>query len=222
MFTLSPGDALLRPQTLKTLPFTLNRLTISLQPSLEKFESQLLQLINADCQNTVRPSFHHPNLIVYADGHIRDGDIGNYFSWNTENHVSFSFKSIFSCRALQFEHSNCFCTPPMKTRKKMLPDILWSVILNYTHKAYAFSSSDLLVPLNAQYTRCLRVKNKSPYGFFLWRRMYDAYIQSRYPDIILLAVHQSAHIKDDQDGLDVPLPRLFSPAYFPLSLFPFL
>uniref|UniRef100_A0A3B4G272 Nephrocystin 4 n=1 Tax=Pundamilia nyererei TaxID=303518 RepID=A0A3B4G272_9CICH len=42
------GDALLKPQTLKTLPFTLNRLTISLQPSLEKFESQLLQLINAD------------------------------------------------------------------------------------------------------------------------------------------------------------------------------
>uniref|UniRef100_A0A672GQF0 Uncharacterized protein n=1 Tax=Salarias fasciatus TaxID=181472 RepID=A0A672GQF0_SALFA len=42
------GDALLRPQLLKMLPFTLNRLTISLQPSLEKFESQLLQLINAD------------------------------------------------------------------------------------------------------------------------------------------------------------------------------
>ncbi|XP_034393540.1 nephrocystin-4 isoform X3 [Cyclopterus lumpus] len=47
------GDALLRPQLLKTLPFTLNRLTISLQPSLEKFESQLLQLINADCHNTL-------------------------------------------------------------------------------------------------------------------------------------------------------------------------
>uniref|UniRef100_A0A8C4E689 Nephrocystin-4 n=1 Tax=Dicentrarchus labrax TaxID=13489 RepID=A0A8C4E689_DICLA len=46
------GDALLRPQLLKMLPFTLNRLTISLQPSLEKFESQLLQLINADCHNT--------------------------------------------------------------------------------------------------------------------------------------------------------------------------
>ncbi|XP_034446098.1 nephrocystin-4 isoform X1 [Hippoglossus hippoglossus] len=49
------GDALLRPQLLKTLPFTLNRLTISLQPSLEKFESQLLQLINADCHNTKQP-----------------------------------------------------------------------------------------------------------------------------------------------------------------------
>ncbi|KAK1899090.1 Nephrocystin-4 [Dissostichus eleginoides] len=46
------GDALLRPQLLKMLPFTLNKLTISLQPSLEKFESQLLQLINADCHNT--------------------------------------------------------------------------------------------------------------------------------------------------------------------------
>ncbi|KAI3357106.1 hypothetical protein L3Q82_015577 [Scortum barcoo] len=49
------GDALLRPQLLKMLPFTLNRLTISLQPSLEKFESQLLQLINADCHNTKQP-----------------------------------------------------------------------------------------------------------------------------------------------------------------------
>ncbi|XP_037629345.1 nephrocystin-4 [Sebastes umbrosus] len=49
------GDALLRPQLLKMLPFTLNRLTISLQPSLEKFESQLLQLINADCHYTKHP-----------------------------------------------------------------------------------------------------------------------------------------------------------------------
>ncbi|KAJ4934891.1 hypothetical protein JOQ06_007672 [Pogonophryne albipinna] len=54
----SKRDALLRPQLLKMLPFTLNKLTISLQPSLEKFESQLLQLINADCHNTVRPSQH--------------------------------------------------------------------------------------------------------------------------------------------------------------------
>ncbi|XP_010780486.1 nephrocystin-4-like [Notothenia coriiceps] len=50
--TSPTGDALLRPQLLKMLPFTLNKLTISLQPSLEKFESQLLQLINADCHNT--------------------------------------------------------------------------------------------------------------------------------------------------------------------------
>ncbi|XP_022621655.1 nephrocystin-4 [Seriola dumerili] len=49
------GDALLRPQLLKMLPFTLNRLTVSLQPSLEKFESQLLALINADCHNTKQP-----------------------------------------------------------------------------------------------------------------------------------------------------------------------
>ncbi|KAM7404388.1 hypothetical protein PAMP_011736 [Pampus punctatissimus] len=49
------GDALLRPQLLKMLPFTLNKLTISLQPSLERFESQLLQLINADCHNTKQP-----------------------------------------------------------------------------------------------------------------------------------------------------------------------
>lgn len=51
------GDALLKPQLLKMLPFTLSRLTITLQPSLEMFESQLLRLINADYHNTVRPSF---------------------------------------------------------------------------------------------------------------------------------------------------------------------
>ncbi|KAM4737861.1 nephrocystin-4 isoform 2-T2 [Anableps anableps] len=49
------GDALLRPQLLKMMPFTLDKLTISLQPSVEKFESLLLQLINADCQNTKQP-----------------------------------------------------------------------------------------------------------------------------------------------------------------------
>lgn len=63
MFILSPGDALLRPQLLKMLPFSLNRLTINLQPSLEKFESQLLQLINADCHNTVRPDFHNTHSL---------------------------------------------------------------------------------------------------------------------------------------------------------------
>uniref|UniRef100_A0A7N8XZ77 Nephronophthisis 4 n=1 Tax=Mastacembelus armatus TaxID=205130 RepID=A0A7N8XZ77_9TELE len=51
--TASPtGDVLLRPQLLKMFPFTLNRLTVTLQPSLERFESQLLQLISADCHNT--------------------------------------------------------------------------------------------------------------------------------------------------------------------------
>ncbi|XP_059189932.1 nephrocystin-4 [Centropristis striata] len=58
------GDALLRPQLLKMLPFTLNRLTISLQPSLEKFESQLLQLINADCHNTKQPGPEGPQRTV--------------------------------------------------------------------------------------------------------------------------------------------------------------
>ncbi|XP_041859708.1 nephrocystin-4 isoform X2 [Melanotaenia boesemani] len=54
--TASPtGDALLRPQLLNMMPFTLSRLTISLQPSLEKFESLLLQLISADCHNTKQP-----------------------------------------------------------------------------------------------------------------------------------------------------------------------
>ncbi|KAF7645411.1 hypothetical protein LDENG_00204890, partial [Lucifuga dentata] len=46
------GDALLRPQLLKMLPYSLSRLSVSLQPSLEKFENHLLQLINDDCHNT--------------------------------------------------------------------------------------------------------------------------------------------------------------------------
>ncbi|XP_077469932.1 nephrocystin-4 [Stigmatopora argus] len=50
------GDWLLKPVLLKMLPFTLSRLTICLQPSLKVFESQLLQLINADCQNTQQPN----------------------------------------------------------------------------------------------------------------------------------------------------------------------
>ncbi|KAK9515632.1 hypothetical protein VZT92_026260 [Zoarces viviparus] len=54
------GDALLRPQLLKMLPFTLTRLTVSLQPSLEKFESQLLQQVNADCHNTKQPGPEGP------------------------------------------------------------------------------------------------------------------------------------------------------------------
>ena len=67
---LSPGDALLRPQLLKMLPFTLSRLTITLQPSLEKFESQLLQLINADCQNTVRPGFCNVRTHTHTDSMV--------------------------------------------------------------------------------------------------------------------------------------------------------
>ncbi|XP_054625915.1 nephrocystin-4-like isoform X3 [Dunckerocampus dactyliophorus] len=50
------GDALLKPVLLRMLPFTLHRLTVCLQPSLEAFESQLLELINADCQNTKQSS----------------------------------------------------------------------------------------------------------------------------------------------------------------------
>ncbi|XP_068161997.1 LOW QUALITY PROTEIN: nephrocystin-4 [Antennarius striatus] len=46
------GDALVRPQLLRMTPFTLKGLTISLQPSLEAFESQLHQLVNTDCHNT--------------------------------------------------------------------------------------------------------------------------------------------------------------------------
>nr|XP_057939815.1 nephrocystin-4 isoform X2 [Doryrhamphus excisus] len=50
------GDALLKPVLLKMLTYTLHRLTVCLQPSLKAFESQLLELINADCQNTKQPS----------------------------------------------------------------------------------------------------------------------------------------------------------------------
>ncbi|CAL8252451.1 unnamed protein product [Arctogadus glacialis] len=47
------GDALLRPKLLKRTPYCLSRLTVSLQPSLDRFESQLLQLVSADWDATV-------------------------------------------------------------------------------------------------------------------------------------------------------------------------
>ena len=50
----------MRPQLLETLSYTLDRLTVSLQPSLETFEGQLLQLVNDDCHNTVRLCSHRP------------------------------------------------------------------------------------------------------------------------------------------------------------------
>ncbi|XP_034151686.1 nephrocystin-4 isoform X2 [Esox lucius] len=46
------GDSLFKPHMVKSLTCFLDRLSISLHPSLEKFESQLLQLINMDCHNT--------------------------------------------------------------------------------------------------------------------------------------------------------------------------
>ncbi|KAM9350369.1 nephrocystin-4 [Symphorus nematophorus] len=68
------GDALLRPQLLKMLPFTLSRLTISLQPSLETFESQLLQLINADCHNTKQPGPEGaPTTVVIQERRLHVG-----------------------------------------------------------------------------------------------------------------------------------------------------
>lgn len=72
-FSLSTGDALLKPLLLKMLPFTLSRLTICLQPSLEAFDSQLLQLINADCQNTVKP-FRRDTLGLYPPFACHIGD----------------------------------------------------------------------------------------------------------------------------------------------------
>ncbi|XP_077405435.1 nephrocystin-4 isoform X2 [Vanacampus margaritifer] len=70
----STGDALLKPMLLKKLPFTLSRLTICLQPSLEAFESQLLQLINADCQNTQQPSQEcSPKTVVIQERRLHVG-----------------------------------------------------------------------------------------------------------------------------------------------------
>ncbi|CAL8368982.1 unnamed protein product [Lota lota] len=46
------GDALLRPKLLKRTPYCLSRLTVSLQPSLDHFESQLVQLVSADWDAT--------------------------------------------------------------------------------------------------------------------------------------------------------------------------
>ncbi|XP_016891783.1 nephrocystin-4 isoform X2 [Cynoglossus semilaevis] len=68
------GDSLLRPQLLKMLPFSLSRLTISLQPSLEKFESQLLQLISADCHNTKQlGSDGAPKTVVIQERRLHVG-----------------------------------------------------------------------------------------------------------------------------------------------------
>ena len=53
------GDSLLKPHTLEMVSCSLDRLTISLHPSLDKFETQLLHLINADCNNMVRHSIIH-------------------------------------------------------------------------------------------------------------------------------------------------------------------
>ncbi|CDQ81153.1 unnamed protein product, partial [Oncorhynchus mykiss] len=51
--TPSPtGDSLLKPHMVKSLTCFLDRLSISLHPSLEKFESQLLQHVSTDCHNT--------------------------------------------------------------------------------------------------------------------------------------------------------------------------
>ncbi|KAL1021085.1 hypothetical protein UPYG_G00008570 [Umbra pygmaea] len=46
------GDSLLKPKMVKNITCVLDRLSIALHPSLEKFETQLLQLINTDCSNT--------------------------------------------------------------------------------------------------------------------------------------------------------------------------
>ncbi|XP_077371018.1 nephrocystin-4 isoform X2 [Festucalex cinctus] len=70
----STGDALLKPMLLKMLPFTLSRLTICLQPSLEAFECQLLRLINADCQNTQQPSQESfPKTVVIQERRLHVG-----------------------------------------------------------------------------------------------------------------------------------------------------
>ncbi|KAK7883996.1 hypothetical protein WMY93_027119 [Mugilogobius chulae] len=46
------GGALLKPKLLPSLTVTLSDLSLSLRPSVESFENQLLQRVNADCLNT--------------------------------------------------------------------------------------------------------------------------------------------------------------------------
>ncbi|KAM6977015.1 nephrocystin-4 [Aplochiton taeniatus] len=55
LVTSPTGDSMLQPEVLKTIPCCLDRLTLSLQPSLETFEKQLLQLVNADSLNMRQP-----------------------------------------------------------------------------------------------------------------------------------------------------------------------
>ncbi|XP_072306313.1 nephrocystin-4-like [Eucyclogobius newberryi] len=45
------GGALLKPRLLPSVAFSLSGLTVSLKPSVESFENQLLQRVNADCQH---------------------------------------------------------------------------------------------------------------------------------------------------------------------------
>ncbi|CAL8278614.1 unnamed protein product [Boreogadus saida] len=63
------GDALLRPKLLKRTPYCLSRLTVSLQPSLDRFESQLLQLVSADWDATSEASSEFsPTVRVFLCG----------------------------------------------------------------------------------------------------------------------------------------------------------
>ncbi|KTG45120.1 hypothetical protein cypCar_00003145 [Cyprinus carpio] len=47
------ADALRKPRLLKSFLCVLDGLRVALFPSVEVFESNLLQLLNRDCQNTV-------------------------------------------------------------------------------------------------------------------------------------------------------------------------
>ncbi|XP_030641101.1 nephrocystin-4 [Chanos chanos] len=50
--TGAAADSLRKPGLLRSLPCVLERLSVCLRPSLEGFESDLLQLLHTDCQNT--------------------------------------------------------------------------------------------------------------------------------------------------------------------------
>lgn len=212
MFVLSPGDALLRPQLLKMLPFTLNRLTISLQPSLEKFESQLLQLINADCHNTVRPCIHnmhnHDSSCIW---HIRAVIV--YIMRGGQRCLTM-FWSLFSYSGLRvWVNVWIACVPKIDflLRKE------WQV---YTHiKQICFFYHFISHPsFKCTVYGAYRGKNKSLYSWY----------KGTYTVLITChpcgeTVHYASQIKDSRDGLDKPLPRLFSVAWcFLLSHFTFL
>uniref|UniRef100_A0A674EM24 Nephrocystin 4 n=1 Tax=Salmo trutta TaxID=8032 RepID=A0A674EM24_SALTR len=72
--TPSPtGDSLLKPHMVKSLTCFLDRLSISLHPSLEKFESQLLQHVSTDCHNTKHSGPESSAVVVIQERRLHVG-----------------------------------------------------------------------------------------------------------------------------------------------------
>ncbi|XP_041712170.2 nephrocystin-4 isoform X2 [Coregonus clupeaformis] len=72
--TPSPtGDSLLKPHMVKSLTCFLDRLSITLHPSLAKFESQLLQHVSTDCHNTKHSGPESSALVVIQERRLHVG-----------------------------------------------------------------------------------------------------------------------------------------------------